>query len=63
VNRLPPWLVGAIAAVVAVLLAYNVYADINVKGYDGYGTTLILAGILGGLLGLHRKVVGRDDDR
>lgn len=42
----------AIAVVMTVLLAYNIWADINVEGYEGYGTTVLLAPIIGGLLGL-----------
>lgn len=41
-----------IAVVLTVLLVYNVWSDINVEGYEGYGTTVLLAPMIGGLLGL-----------
>lgn len=42
----------SIAVVMTCLLVYNVWADINVDGYEGYGTTVLLGPIIGGLLGL-----------
>jgi len=52
--NLPRPLVVGIACVIAGLLVYNIVADVSVDGYDGYPTTLMLGGILGGILGIHR---------
>lgn len=59
---MPPRLVAAIAALVAVLLGFNVVADVVVPDYQGYGTTFVLVGFLGGLLGIHRSIRGGDDE-
>lgn len=40
-----------LAVLMGLLLAYNIWADINVAGYEGYGTTVLLGPIVGGLLG------------
>lgn len=64
-NGLGPRIVATIAVVVLALLVYNVISDVTVSGYDGYPTTLMLGGILGGMLGfrnyLNRRGGGGDD--
>lgn len=57
-TNLPRYLVILIAIVVLGLLVYNIISDIRVDGYEGYPTTLMLGGLLGGLLGIHRFMGG-----
>jgi hypothetical protein len=63
-SSLPPRIVTTIACVVLGLLVYNIIADVTVSGYDGYPTTLMLGGLLGGMLGFRNylKRGGGDDD-
>lgn len=53
---LPKALVAAIVALITVLFAANVIADIFVAGYSGYPTTMLLAGLVGGALGIDRML-------
>lgn len=55
---LPPRLVAVIATVLVGLFVFNVVADVVVKDYEGYPTTLLLGTIIGGLLGIHRYLRG-----
>lgn len=57
-NSLPSWLVSLIALVILGLLVYNIIADIRLPTYEGYPVTLLLAGFLGGLVGVRRFMGG-----
>lgn len=57
-SELPAGLIAAVVALIALLFAVNVVADIVVRGYGGYPTTMLLAGLLGGALGVDRVLRG-----
>lgn len=57
-NNLPGWLISLIALVILGLLVYNIIADIRLPDYEGYPVTLLLAGFLGGLVGIRRFMGG-----
>lgn len=55
-NDLPRFVVVALAILIGALFALNIVADIFVPGYSGYPTTMLLAGLLGGVLGIDRWI-------
>lgn len=61
-NNLPPVIVAIIAIVLTALLAFNVWADSRSEEYDGYLTTLLLGGIIAGLLNIARTKWGDGGD-
>lgn len=57
-SNLPSWIISIIALVILALLVYNIIADIRLTTYEGYPVTLLLAGFLGGLVGIRRFMGG-----
>lgn len=51
---LPAWLTVLITLVLTVLFAFNVAADVTVKGYSGYPTTALIGALIGSILGIDR---------
>lgn len=49
---LPNWLTWSIVGALAVLFIINVGLDYHSGDYDGQGESIIIAGLLGGVLGL-----------
>jgi uncharacterized membrane protein len=56
---LPPWVTATVVLVLTALLGYNVV----VVGPEGYPTSVILAGLLGGYAGVNQLLKGRQDER
>jgi hypothetical protein len=57
-SNLPGWIISIIALVILGLLVYNIIEDIRLSTYEGYPVTLLLAGFLGGLVGVRRFMGG-----
>lgn len=53
---LPLWLRAGIIGLLSLTLIGNVIADIFVTDYEGLSQTLILAGLVGGGLGIERAI-------
>lgn len=59
-NNLSPAGMAALATGIFLLLAWNIVYDSLSDGYQGYPVTLVLGGLLGGIVGIRRFIGGGD---
>lgn len=57
-NNLSPTAMVALATGLFFLLAWNIVYDSLSDGYQGYPVTLVLGGLLGGIVGIRRFIGG-----
>ena len=59
-NNLSPTAMAALATGLFCLLAWNIVYDSLSDGSQGYPVTLVLGGLLGGIVGIRRFIGGGD---